>query len=74
MSIVVDDCAFIHQNKSRIWYSYWAAATFNTVQVNLPPGKNLFEFVCWNTALGQALVIWTLTNNSGGAVLMHSDN
>lgn len=62
----------IFQNKTKIY-----TGSIFDIQVVIPPGINLFEFICWNAVGdngGSAGLIFSCTNNSGGAVLFRSDN
>lgn len=69
----IDNYGQIFQNKTKIYTGGYS----DSVQVVIPPGINLFEFICWN-ALGDnggsAGLIFSCTNNTGGAVLFRSDN
>ena len=69
----IDNNGQIFQNKTKIYTGGYS----DLVQVVIPPGINLFEFICWNAVGdngGAAGLIFSCTNNTGGAVLFRSDN
>ena len=68
----VDNCGYIYQNKILIG-QYTGFSTALSIQVIIYPGKNLFEFVCWNQGAGPAAMIFTCINGSS-TVLFRSDN
>lgn len=74
MTMSCQDFCKVYQNKVLIYPNFQVDAQMFTFQVILDIGVNLFEFVCWKNITGLGGFIYTLINNSGGAVLMRSDN
>jgi hypothetical protein len=74
MTMSCQDFCKVYQNKVLIYPNFQVDAQMFTFQVILDIGVNLFEFVCWKNNNGLGGFIYTLINNSGGAVLMRSDN
>lgn len=74
MTMSCQDFCKVYQNKVLIYPDFQVDANNFTFQVILDIGVNLFEFVCFKNDNGLGGFIYTLINNSGGAVLMRSDN